>query len=186
MNTNELNNSLDDILEEYRRSFSEKVFGEESSEIDDLMLVFGLTQGMKATNKQYWGTQLGLCWERLVTELCRQKCQNFREAIREGNDELCDLVVGYDAIDTKYRIGSGDAGTLKKFKQYGAKLQERDLKPVMLILRTDNLPNAIRACVSGGWTVNAGRETYEYLREATGVNLQDWLQSRKNRYAVEP
>ncbi|WP_094675218.1 hypothetical protein [Hydrocoleum sp. CS-953] len=75
---------------------------------DDLMLVFGLNQEIKARNKQYWGRELGMCWERIVKEICRQTCDNFNEAIRDGNDELCDFVVGLDAIDTKYRIGSGD------------------------------------------------------------------------------
>jgi hypothetical protein len=46
------------------------------------------------------------------------------DSIKEGSDEFCDLVVGNDAIDTKYRIGSGDSGTLKKFRQYGQELQD--------------------------------------------------------------
>ncbi len=45
--------SLEAILQEYQQSFSAKLFGEESAEEDDLMLVFGLTQEMKAENKQY-------------------------------------------------------------------------------------------------------------------------------------
>ena len=63
--------ALDAILNQYSHSFAGKVFGEESDEEDDLMLVFGLTQVVKAANKQYWGRELGMCWQRLVQELCR-------------------------------------------------------------------------------------------------------------------
>jgi hypothetical protein len=55
-----------------------------------------------------------MCWQRLISELCKKTCTDYDLAIRESRDELCDLVVGKDAIDTKYRIGSGDSGTLKK------------------------------------------------------------------------
>jgi hypothetical protein len=178
--------SLEAILQEYQQSFSAKLFGEESSEEDDLMLVFGLTQEMKAENKQYWGRELGMCWQRLVKELCRQKCENFAEGIREGKDEICDLVIGNHAIDTKYRIGSGDSGTLKKFKHYASRLQEKGYEPMMLILREDNLPNAIAACVQGGWTVKTGAKTYEYIQTSTGVDLQAWLKQRRNQYTISP
>lgn len=101
------------ILEQYGKSFSAKAFSEESPEEDDLMLVFGLTQLIKVENKQYWGRELGMCWQRLIIELCRQTNGNYGLPIREGADEICDLTIAQDAIDTKYRIGSGDSGTLK-------------------------------------------------------------------------
>ena len=180
MNLDALSRSLENILGEYGQAFGAKVFGGESSEEDDLMLVFGLTQTIKAENKQYWGGQLGRCWQRIVTELCRQTCQDFGEPVREGSDELCDLVVGKDAIDTKYRIGSGDSGTLKKLKQYAARLEDLGYRSVLLILREDNLHAAITACLTGGWTVMTGSETYEYLREITGFDLQSWLKVRRD------
>lgn len=183
MNSQELNHALEEILRKYGQSFASKVFGGESREIDDLMLVFGLTQEAKTRNKQYWGRELGKCWERLVIELCRRTCDNFREGVREGADELCDLVVGKDAIDTKYRIGSGDSGTLKKFKQYGRRLKELGLRPTLLILRTDNLPAAITACVTGGWDVRSGADAYSYLEMVTKFDMQSWLKERKNRFS---
>ncbi|WP_293061931.1 hypothetical protein [Okeania sp. SIO2B3] len=66
MNNNQLNNSLDIILQKYSQSFASKIFIQESLEADDLMLVFGLNQEIKARNKQYWGRELGMCWERIV------------------------------------------------------------------------------------------------------------------------
>jgi hypothetical protein len=93
-------------------------------------------------------------------------------------------VVGKDAIDTKYRIGSGDSGTLKKFKQYAARLEDLGYRPVLLILREDNLPAAITACLTGGWTVMTGSESYEYLREITGFDLQSWLKGRRDHYIL--
>lgn len=179
-----LDNALTTILEQYGKSFSAKAFSEESSEEDDLMFVFGLTQAIKAENKQYWGRELGMCWQRLIVELCRQTNGNFGSPIREGADEICDLTIGQDAIDTKYRIGSGDSGTLKKFRQYGARLIKSGYRPVVLILRTDNLPAAITACTSGGWTVFTGEKSFDYLHQLTNFDLKAWLQSRKGYYSV--
>lgn len=116
MSSDEISNSLEVILSKYNQSFLDKTFGEESLEEDDLMLVFGLTQDIKAGNKQYWGRELGMCWQRLITELCQKTCTNYSDSIKKDRDEICDLIIGNHAIDTKYRIGSGDSGTLKKFK----------------------------------------------------------------------
>jgi hypothetical protein len=177
-----LDRALDAILEQYSLAFAGKVFGEESDEEDDLMLVFGLTQVVKAQNKQYWGRELGMCWERLVQELCRHAIRDYSGGIREGADVICDLVVAGDAIDTKYRIGSGDSGTLKKFKSYGQRLAAMHLRPVVLILRSDNLPAAIAACIRGGWTVLTGDASYGYLLELTAFDMQAWLRTRRKAY----
>jgi hypothetical protein len=185
INPNQLSLSLDTILAYYHQSFLTKTFGEESVEEDELMRIFGLTQTLKSENKQYWGRELGMCWQRLVTQLCEHTCTNFSGPLRNGTEELCDLVVGRDAIDTKYRIGSGDSGTLKKFKGYGNSLTQQGYLPILLILRSDNLPAAITACKSGGWTVLAGEETYQYLQNLTGFDLKTWLQSRKNHYSFQ-
>lgn len=176
--------SLEDILAQYGRSFASKTFSEESQEEDDLMLIFGLTQTLKMENKQYWGRELGMCWQRLVIELCRQTRNDFKMGIREGNDEICDLIVGDNAIDTKYRIGSGDSGTLKKFRYYGSKLTSAGYKPVLLILRTDNLPNALTACISGGWNVLTGEASYHYLDQITGFDMRAWLQAYRGYYSL--
>ncbi|MBR8827376.1 MAG: restriction endonuclease [Gomphosphaeria aponina SAG 52.96 = DSM 107014] len=172
MSREELNSSLEKFLKKYQESFRKKIFLEESLEEDDLMLVFGLTQLLKAENKQYWGRELGMCWQLLVTELCKQRCNNYSGSIKEGKDELCDLVVGEDAIDTKYRIGSGDSGTLKKFKSYGKRLKKLNLRPVLLIVRNDSLPQALKACETGGWVIKSGTNAYEYLSILTQFDLQ--------------
>lgn len=177
-----LDQALTAILEQYGKSFSQKEFSEESSELDVLMLAFNLTQEIKAENKQYWGRELGMCWQRLVVELCRQTAERFSPPTREGADEMCDLYLGTDAIDTKYRIGSGDSGTLKKFKQYGERLLKSGYKPILLILRDDNLPAAIAACIGGGWTVLTDDESFEYIRQATDFDLRHWLESQQGRF----
>jgi hypothetical protein len=184
MSPEEINGLLEAILEQYGRSFASKAFAEESPEEDDLMLVFGLTQQIKAENKQYWGRELGMCWQRLITNLCRHTRDDFSGPIREGKDEICDLVLGRDAIDTKYRIGSGDSGTLKKFRQYAIRLRGLGYNPVLLMLRTDNLPQAIATCIAAGWDVIIGSQAYEYIRDATGFDIQGWLRTRKNAYAI--
>lgn len=185
MKLDELSTKLESILQKYGESFAGKLFGEESSEEDDLMLAFGLTQMTKVENKQYWGRELGMCWQLITSEVFKAHCNNYKGPVREGADEMCDFVVGKTAIDTKYRIGSGDSGTLKKFKQYAGKLRATGYVPRILILRNDNLPAAIAACTVGGWEITWGAASYEYIFETTGFNLQSWLKERKNMFAVK-
>jgi len=45
------------------------------------MLIFGLTQEIKAQNKQYWGRELAMCWQRLIVELCQHTGEYFGEPI---------------------------------------------------------------------------------------------------------
>lgn len=182
MNYDFINIFLESIIKQYQASFSSKVFLEETLAEDELMQVFGITQEIKAGNKQYWGRELGMCWQRLIVELFKNSRDDYRPPIKEGKDEICDLIVGTDAIDTKYRIGSGDSGTLKKFRQYGTKLRQLNFRPILLILRQDSLPHAIKACVTGGWIVKSGDDAYQYIYEITQFDLKIWLQTRKNLF----
>lgn len=176
--------SLEKILAHYKHAFSTKSFIQETTAEDDLMLIFGLTQETKSHNKQYWGRELGMCWQRIIVELCRQTSRHFGEAVRDKTNELCDLVVENDAIDTKYRVGSGDSGTLKKFKQYGTTLCQSGYRPILLVLRDDNLPAAITACKAGGWHVLTSGDSYTYIHRITGFDLRSWLQAQRYQYNI--
>jgi len=182
MSSESIESTLESILEGYKVAFSEKTFPDESSDEDDLMLVFGLTQDAKSENRQYWGRELGKCWEYIVIEICRHKREDFGSRIKKGQGEFCDLTIGKIAIDTKYRIGSGDAGTLREFESNGKELIGMGYKPVMLILRKDNLSSAISACQRGGWTIKTDDETYEYIKEIADFDLKSWLKAKKNCY----
>lgn len=149
---------INPILKKYYEAFKEKIYAAENNDIDVLMDIFGITPEQKRENRQYWGRELGMMWQLIVTELCKNHCSNFQPALKIGNDEPCDLILGQDAIDTKYRIGSGDSGTLKKFKQYGELLKKYGYRPILLILREDNLSAAITACIHGGWTILTGQK----------------------------
>lgn len=180
----ELDTLLLPIVRRYAASFSSKIYAEESEEVDPLMNVFHISQVMKCENKQYWGRELGMCFQRLVCELCKSRCDNYQPGLRLGADEVCDLIVGTDAIDTKYRLGSGDSGTLKKFKAYGEGLVQGGLNPIMAIVRTDNLQAALQAARTGGWKVLQGSQTFEYINRLTGVDLQQWLEQHAGGYIV--
>ncbi|GCA94490.1 restriction endonuclease [Microcystis aeruginosa] len=171
MPPDQIENLLNGILRQYQSSFSDKIYGEENDDYDPLMRVFGITPSLKRENRQYWGRELGMCWQRLVTEVFQANCSNYQPALRIEDDEPCDCILGRDAIDTKYRIGSGDSGTLKKFKQYGKLLQERKLRPILLIVREDNLLASIKACRVGGWKVLQGEESFDYILEHSGFDL---------------
>lgn len=177
-----LPDELDSILARYRASFQVKVHNEENDDHDLLMDAFGISPELKRENRQYWGRELGMCWQLLVIAVCRASCADFSPARRFGQDEPYDLAVGNIAIDTKYRIGSGDSGTLKKFRSYGPMLQDNGLNPLLLIVRKDNLPAAITAVRSGGWSVVTGEASFDYVRDLTGFDLGAFLMERAAAY----
>jgi hypothetical protein len=177
------NVNLDNILRKYQTAFKAKVHTKTTASSDILMETFGITDKMKDENKQYWGRELGKCWEGLVIEACRN-LPNFQPALRIGSDEPCDLRVGQYAIDTKYRVGSGDSGTLKKFKEYGQLLKNNGYIPVFLFLREDNLPAAMTACQTGGWTIYTGDNSFEFIKQISGFNIKNYLISNANKFKI--
>ena len=182
---NDLMNEIKTILEKYFDSFRNKTYSSENEEVDILMRIYGITPEQKRENRQYWGRELGMMWQLLVEALCKEKCSDYKPALHIESDEPCDLRVGKDAIDTKYRIGSGDSGTLKKFKQYGKLLNEKGYRPVLLILRDDNLPAAITACRKGGWTIIQGEDdVFEYLQTIAGCDFRSVLESYIGCYVI--
>ncbi|MGK7883008.1 MAG: hypothetical protein AB4057_00070 [Crocosphaera sp.] len=78
--------SLDNILKKYQNSFIQKVYSEENDVTDILMDVFGLSPEIKQENKQYWGRELGICWQLLIVEICQKFCANFQPALKIGKD----------------------------------------------------------------------------------------------------
>ncbi|SRR6266545_2951946 len=120
-----------------------------------------------------------MCWQLLVTNVFSHHAQDYAPAIKIGSDEPCDCCIGHDAVDTKYRIGSGDSGTLKKFKSYGKLLTEKKFRPVLLIVRQDNLGAAITACKAGGWNVLQGEYSFKYIRAKSQFDLKAWLERCK-------
>ena len=177
--------ALEQILARYQSSFIGKIYAEENEEHDLLMDVFGISPIMKRENRQYWGRELGMCWQLLVIETCRVYCSSFQPAFRVGSDEPCGLIVDNYAVDTKYRIGSGDSGTLKKFKAYGPLLRTYNYEPVLLILRKDNLSAAITACRAETWRVYTGDDSFEFIQEMSGFDLKSFLIERVEAFPVD-
>ena len=141
MTSDETEELLISHIAKYQRSFIAKTYATENDDHDVVMDLFGITPLLKRENRQYWVRELGMCWQAIVSALCKVRSNDYQTAQRFGADEPFDLLVGSAAIDTKYRIGSGDSGTLKKFKQYGPFLKEKGFNPVLLIVRvwTHNL-----------------------------------------------
>ena len=176
---------LSDVIGRYRATFAGKIYNEENNDHDVIMDLFGITPLVKRENRQYWGRELGMCWQLIVSTLCRYRCAEYQPAQRFGADEPFDLMVGKYAIDTKYRIGSGDSGTLKKFKQYGPLLKSHNYTPVLLIVRQDNLPAAITACISGGWTVLQAEASFSFIKDITNFDLYQALCYLRGSFLVE-
>ena len=126
-----------------------------------------------------------MCWQRLVAAVFQNTRDDYGPALRIGADEPCDLTAGSLAIDTKYRIGSGDSGTLKKFKKYGSLLKSKGYTPMLLIVREDNLQAATKACEVGGWKILTGDRTFKFIAELTGFDIKSYLQEKASSYEVD-
>ncbi|MGB1206843.1 MAG: hypothetical protein ACPG5B_14435 [Chitinophagales bacterium] len=171
----QLEEKLNIVLKKYAKNFSKKTYTDKYKETDILMKAFGITQILKRENKQYWGRELGKCWENLLRDLFEATSKEFELPRKIKGGEPADFFVGKDAIDTKYRVGSGDSGTLKKFEQYGKLLQKEGYQPILLFLRNDNLRAAISKMEAGGWIILTGDDTFKYIKEKTNFDLKTWL-----------
>src|SRR6266487_5590916 len=98
MPENAVDNRLKEILSDYRQAFTGKTYAEENDDPDPLMAVFGITPNLKRENRQYWGRELGMCWQLLVSELLSHYCKTYSPAIKIAEDEPCDCCVAKDAI----------------------------------------------------------------------------------------
>ena len=158
------------ILDQYRIKFQNKIHISPPYSSDILLDYFNITLDQIRQNKQYWNRELGMCWQKLIVESVKN-LPDYQSAFRIDRKEPCDLILGKDAIDTKYRIGSGDSGTIKKLKEYAQLLSDRGYRPVLLILREDNLKSTISACEKGGWNTIIGDSALEYIRNRIGQDL---------------
>lgn len=167
--------SLDAILGHYKESFRTKLHEENLGAPDVLMDVFGITPQMKAQASQYWGRELGMCWERLVRQVMRDHAQDVGPALASPSGSPCDFTMGNVAVDTKYRLGSGDSGTLNKLAANSAWLQSKQYQPVMLFLREDSLDSARSKMVRAGWRVLEGQASFDFIQQHTGQDLRAYL-----------
>ena len=185
-NKEELLLEVNTLLKQYSDSFSAKIYNEENNEYDPIMNIFNIHPDLKRENRQYWGRELGKFWERLVVAIFKNTRPDlFKPAQQFGRDEPFDLIVGKYAIDTKYRVGSGDSGTLKKFKQYGQLITDLGYEPVFLMVRDDNLPAAMTAIHQGGWTVYTGEDSFNFISKICGLNMHQLLKSFGDDYFID-
>jgi len=172
------------VLNKYQKAFSDKEISSEEGYTDILMEVFNITPPIKETNMQYWGRELGKCWEGIIKAVFSER-KDYGVGIREGDDEICDCIIGKKAIEAKYRVGSGDSGTLKKFKQYAQRLRDAGFEPIMLFLREDNLQAAITASKAGGWTVIVGQQCFDFIKKESGFDLKAELELLKGAHDIK-
>ena len=184
-NNTTLGSKLSEIIARYQKSFVDKSYDAENQDHDVLMDVFGLTPEIKRENRQYWGRELGMCWQLIVACVFKNSRADYGPALKLGSDEPCDFTFGRYAVDTKYRIGSGDSGTLKKFRSYGPLLREQGYDPICLILRKDNLPAAITACRAGRWEVLTDNASFEFIKTHTEFDLHSFLSRIMGDFQVD-
>lgn len=128
------------VLEEAQQKLQAKIFNEppEKPQTDLLMDVFKMTPEMKH-NPQFTNRHLGATLEKMLKKWFEaHKPQDFQAPERDDDGgEPYDLLVGDQAIDVKYRVGSGDSGSIKKWKRYAKDLKAKGYKPVWVVLRDD-------------------------------------------------
>lgn len=176
---------LKQIITKYHKSFSSKKFNEDAEQdIDLLMGLYGLTVETKRENKQYWNRELGSIFELLCSTIFSD-INGYKPKENIGNDSPYDFILNDLAIDTKYRVGSGDAGTLKKFKAYGSELKSMGYVPTILLLRTDSLPAALTALYHGGWKIYQGDECFDFIKSKSGFDLKKYLIDNQNKFIIK-
>lgn len=173
----EIDHGLRRVLQSCKAAFDVKVFEDFDTGTDVLMDSLSVTPAMKAANRQYWGRQLGACWEALLRSVWAERSPFVR--FPKPGDPIypCDIVSEGLAIDAKYRIGSGDSGTLQKLARNAKTLVTSNLQPILLVLRDDSLKSAISAAKAGGWKVVEGEAAFEFVHVTLGHDILEFLRS---------
>ena len=73
------------ILKRYYEAFKAKTYSAENNDTDVLMDIFGITPEQKRENRQYWGRELGMMWQLIVTEICKHHSSSFKPALKIGD-----------------------------------------------------------------------------------------------------
>lgn len=177
--------NLNEILEDYKTDFSDKVYNSHNEDYDLLMDVFGISPKLKRELPQYWGRQLGACLERIFKTRMSSH-PSYADPIKEiSGREPYDFQFKNFAIDTKYRLGSGDSGTINKWKQNASDLMGLGLTPVLLILRDDNLEAPFNGCLNAGWTIYTGDSFYNFSRDVLEFDIAQFLKENRGLYQIK-
>lgn len=169
------------VLDGFRAKFAAKRFKARRDEPDILMEVFGITPEVKRKNPQYWSRELGSCWEGLIVAACQRMGVPHRVPEKGCNVTPCDLVIRNIAIEIKYRVGSGDAPTLRNLKSNGQVLNAAGYETILLLLRDDSLPGALQRARTGGWKTLEACEAFAFIQDQVGVDLKAYLEGEALR-----
>jgi hypothetical protein len=168
-----MNNDLKNLVESYKLSFEKKILNHKHFKQDDIMNLFNKNQYDLLLNKQYWHREFGKFYEKYVKIIAKSKLK-YNDSPKYKKYDLCDLVIDNFAIDTKYRIGSGDSGTVRKLKFYGEQLIKLNYKPILLIFRDDNLEGTIKS-LSKEWNVLTGDNSNKFIIEHLDFDIKKSL-----------
>lgn len=178
----DLSAQLSPTIAKYTALFTRQVYNEEPFQSDILLEAFHLSPVVIRQHKQYWHRHLGACWERLVKSVFSSHV-SYQGTIRLKNKSPCDFTFDKIAVDTKYRLGSGDSGTMGKLSRNAQWLKSMGFEPMMLILREDNLPQAIARMQGAGWAVLCADASFKFIARHGDFDLKAYLDSLKTRIA---
>ena len=170
-----------EVFAKQEQLFQAKEHDNSLPEEDVLMKRFEITSLDKLTNKQYYNRELGKVFETLCKKTFRHKhndrCKDAPIVKKKGGRtyEPFDLIFDNYAIDFKYRLGSGDSGTLNRLRKSVLWALEKGYEPVYLILREDNLDPVLKALQRLGARIIQGEDTFRFIEEESGVNLREYI-----------
>ena len=73
------------IVNYYYESFLKKTYGGENSDRDFLMELFNISPDLKRKNRQYWGRELEMLWQLLVTAVVKGRCpMEYKPSLKIG------------------------------------------------------------------------------------------------------
>ena len=101
--------ALEAVLQNYHRAFSSKEYDAENDDHDLVMDLFGISPELKRENRQYWGRELGMCWQLIVSRVFRLTRDDFGPAVRFGARRtlrfyLRECCCGYEVSNRLWRF----------------------------------------------------------------------------------
>lgn len=143
--------------------------GRKPYETDLLMQHMRLTPAQVVCNKSYYNQTLGRIFEGLVLSAFID-LPGFEPGFRDGDMQLCDVVVAPHGMELKYSVADTTPHG-EKLRQQRADLLDEGLNPVALVFRDG--PAAQR--VFAGWELHQGQDCIDYIEEKSGQSFKQLL-----------
>lgn len=127
----------------------------------------------------------------LENECCQESAEKILLKFLDENtgtstQDLCDFTfinseINY-AVDTKFKFNSNDSNTVREISNSAIHLIEMGFKPVLLMRRPEieSQQSPIKRFKKSGWVVISGNDSSNFIKELTGFDIQEWINTNLN------